>query len=112
MKQHEEALREANRIRTRRAQLKREIHDGDVTIPDLLAEPLSDWLKGMRLDQFLAALPSMGPRRVAAICRKVPVGIRQELQFVTTRQKGVLAREVAAWEESNAHSMSKWRVSA
>jgi hypothetical protein len=62
--QRMEALRRANEIRVRRAQLKRELKSGAASLPDLIADPPRELLTAKVYDMLLA-VPKLG--RVKAV---------------------------------------------
>src|SRR3712207_5619229 len=71
--QRMDALQRANEIRTRRAQLKRDLKGGRVTIHDLLSSP-PDYLETAKVFDMLLAVPKYGrvrseERRVGKECR-------------------------------------------
>ena len=68
------ALRQANQIRSGRAQLKKELASGRVRIEELLAQP-PEFAKTAKVYDLLVALPKIGPVRAArslARCRIAP----------------------------------------
>jgi len=72
--QRMEALHRANEIRTRRAQLKRDLKAGRVSIHTLLLEP-PDYLETAKVLDMLLAVPKYGrvkANRVLQTCRISP----------------------------------------
>ena len=72
--QRMEALQRANDIRTRRAQLKRDLKAGRVSIHDLLLEP-PEFLETAKVFDMLLAVPKYGRvkvNRVLVQCRISP----------------------------------------
>jgi hypothetical protein len=55
------ALAVANDTRLRRAELKRHIHRGAVSLERLLTDPPPDWLRTAEVYPMLLALPRVGP---------------------------------------------------
>lgn len=53
------ALKEANRIRSSRAQLKRELYHGDVQVTDLIRDP-PEYIHTMKVLQLILATPHIG----------------------------------------------------
>src|ERR687893_599249 len=72
--QRMDALQRANQIRTRRAQLKRDLKAGRVSIHDLLRSP-PDYLETAKVFDMLLAVPKYGRVKVNKIlvtCRISP----------------------------------------
>ena len=69
--QRMEALERANRIRTQRAQLKRDLKAGRASIHDLLLEP-PEYLETAKVFDMLLAVPKYGRVKV----NKILVGCR------------------------------------
>jgi len=68
------ALRQANQIRSGRAQLKKELASGRVRIEELLAQP-PEFARTAKVYDLLVALPKIGPVRAARSlghCRIAP----------------------------------------
>lgn len=69
--QRKDALQRANDVRIRRAQLKRDLKDGRVTIGDVLREP-PDYLLTAKVADLLLAVPRLGRvkvNRLLTVCR-------------------------------------------
>lgn len=69
-----EALQRANQIRTRRAQLKRDLRAGKVTIDRLLTDP-PEFLETAKVLDMLLAAPKYGrvkANKILQICRISP----------------------------------------
>ena len=69
--QRMEALQRANEIRTRRAQLKRDLKAGRVSIHDLLLEP-PDYVETAKVFDMLLAVPEVRPGEGQQGARAVP----------------------------------------
>src|SRR3989337_787074 len=93
--QRMEALQRANEIRTRRAQLKRDLKAGRVSIHDLLLEPPT-YVETAKVFVMLLAVPKYGRVKVNKVlvqCRISPsktiggLSQRQRTQPVSTRRR-------------------------
>lgn len=84
------ALRRAQTVRVRRAELKRELHDGRPPVP-VLQSPPEFALKMTTLD-YLLALPRVGRGTAAKWLRRVALQPSTPLGRVTDRQRRELAR--------------------
>jgi hypothetical protein len=72
--QRMDALQRANEIRTRRAQLKRDLKGGRVSIHTLLTDPPT-WVETAKVFDMLLAVPKYGRvkvNKILAICRISP----------------------------------------
>src|SRR3954454_8944552 len=72
--QRMEALHRANAIRTQRAQLKRDLKGGRVSIHTLLLDP-PDWIETAKVLDMLLAVPKYGrvkANKVLNVCRISP----------------------------------------
>jgi S13-like H2TH domain len=89
--QRMDALQRANEIRTRRAQLKRDLKGGRVSIHELLLEP-PDYVETAKVFDMLLAVPKYGRVKVTKmlnVCRISPsktiggLSQRQRTELVT-----------------------------
>ena len=74
LNQRMDALARANEIRTRRAQLKRDLKGGRISIHTLLLEP-PDWVETAKVFDMLLAVPKYGrvkANKVLTTCRISP----------------------------------------
>src|SRR4051794_21279783 len=63
--QWKKALAEGNKIKDRRAKLKREVKAGEVRLPTLLRRKKHPkWLEGMKIEPLLRAQPGLGRSRI------------------------------------------------
>ena len=69
--QRMEALQRANEIRTRRAQLKRDLKGGRQSIHDLLLEP-PEYVETAKVFDMLLAVPKYGRVKVNKVLQSVP----------------------------------------
>ena len=80
------ALREANRIRTYRAQLKPKVKAGVVAAEELLRDPEPE-LHSMRVFDLLMAMPSTGRARSNAMLRRARVSPSKTIGGLSERQR-------------------------
>lgn len=88
-------LDRANRIRSYRSEVKRNLRAGAPVCP-MLEEPPTE-LAGMRVDQLLLALPKWGPGRVRPLMRRLAISQHVTVAGLTWRQRADL---LAALEEA------------
>jgi hypothetical protein len=90
------ALEEANRIRFARADAKRDLKDGSLSIRELLMDPAEE-LRGAKVEEMLLAVRGMGRIKVTRILREAGVSQSKTLVGLTHGQRdrllGVLGCE-------------------
>jgi hypothetical protein len=85
------ALNEANRIRTKRARLKRDLTAGRASLLDLMVEPDCATMKTM---DALLALPKVGRVKAERALRRAKVSPSKTLAGMTDRQRRELLAEL------------------
>jgi len=96
--QYEIARESANRIRFARAELKRDIKTGVVTLPEVLLADIPDWLVGMKVEKLVLAVPRVGPRVASRWLARVPTHPHSHIGYLTMRQRLLLA-EISSGKE-------------
>ena len=66
-----EALKRANDIRVKRAQLKKDLKSGDVSIDDILKDP-PEYVSTAKVFDMLMAVPKFGRVKAVAVAHPVP----------------------------------------
>jgi hypothetical protein len=84
-------LEEANRVRFARANAKRDLKSGRLTLYDLLMEP-SEELKGAKVEEMLLAVRGMGRVKVNRIMREAGISRAKTLVGLTHGQRDRLIR--------------------
>lgn len=92
------ALEEANRIRFARADAKRGLKSGEVSLYDLLMEP-SEELKGAKVEEVLLAVRGMGRVKVTRTLREAGVSRSKTLVGLTHGQRDRLLRALGCGGE-------------
>ncbi|MHB1570136.1 MAG: integration host factor, actinobacterial type [Solirubrobacteraceae bacterium] len=87
--QRMEALQRANDIRSRRAQLKRDLKAGRTSIADLLLDP-PDYLLTAKVFDLLLAVPKYGRVKVSKILSLCRISPSKTLGGLSERQRGEL----------------------
>ena len=85
--QAREALVAANRVRMARAQIKRDITAGNITVPDVLENPD---VATMTLGELLAAQHHWGPRRTARFLAAIGATVTKRVGTLTERQRDLI----------------------
>ena len=87
--QRMDALQRANQIRTRRAQLKRDLKAGRVSIHDLLLDP-PDYLETAKVFDMLLAVPKYGRVKVNKILVTCRISPSKTIGGLSERQRNEL----------------------
>ena len=81
-----EALQRANDIRTRRAQLKRDLKAGRVSIHELLLDP-PEYLETAKVFDMLLAVPKYGRVKVNKILQQCRISPSKTIGGLSERQR-------------------------
>lgn len=93
--QHLRALEHANRVRLARAELKRRIAAGDITVPAVVLE--SPWeARSMDLSELLMSQKRWGRERCRRLLLALSIPENKQVGTLTERQRGALAAMVSA----------------
>src|ERR1700685_4408752 len=87
--QRMEALQRANDVRSRRAQLKRDLKAGRQPIHELLLEP-PDYLETAKVVDLLLAVPKYGRVKVNKVLSQCRISPSKTLGGLSERQRGEL----------------------
>jgi hypothetical protein len=88
------ALRNANRIRTYRAQLKRDLHGGRIDLYEILEPPIDPDLETMRVLELLLAVPKIGRVKANKLLQRTYISPSKTLGGMTHRQRVKLLVEL------------------
>ena len=85
------ALAQANHVRITRAQIKREIASGELTVAEVLRDvPIE--LAGMALADLLRARKGLGRYRVVKFCQSIPIPEHRKLGSLAHWQVAAIVR--------------------
>src|SRR6187401_1818308 len=87
--QRMEALERANRIRTQRAQLKRDLKAGRASIHDLLLEP-PEYLETAKVFDMLLAVPKYGRVKANKVLQQCRISPSKTIGGLSERQRSEL----------------------
>jgi len=90
------ALEEANRVRFARADAKRDLKSGRLTLYDLLMDP-SEELKGAKVEEMLLAVRGIGRVKVNRLMREAGISRAKTLVGLTHGQRDRLIRALG-WD--------------
>ncbi len=84
--QRMEALKRANDIRVRRAQLKKDLKEGRVQIDELLLDP-PDWVSTAKVFDMLMAVPKLGRVKAARLLNQCRISQSKTVGGLSERQR-------------------------
>ncbi len=84
--QRMEALQRANAIRTRRAQLKRDLKSGRASIHQLLLDP-PEWVETAKVFDMLLAVPKYGRVKANKILQQCRISPSKTIGGLSERQR-------------------------
>jgi len=94
-----EALERANYVRLHRAELKRQVKRGEVTVSSVLSGEIPDWLERMAVYELIDAIPQIRKRTIARILAEVGnLSFSRNVGMLTVRQRNLLVAYVEAFE--------------
>jgi hypothetical protein len=84
-----EALKRANDIRVRRAQLKKDLKDGRVRVEDVLGDP-PDYVETAKVFDILLAVPKFGRVKAARFLNQCRISQSKTVGGLSERQRAEL----------------------
>ncbi len=84
--QRMEALKRANDIRVRRAQLKKDLKEGRVQIDEILLDP-PDWVSTAKVFDMLMAVPKLGRVKAARLLNQCRISQSKTVGGLSERQR-------------------------
>jgi hypothetical protein len=87
--QRMEALKRANDIRVRRAQLKKDLKDARVQIEDILLDP-PEWVETAKVFDMLMAVPKLGRVKAARLLNSCRISQSKTVGGLSERQRAEL----------------------
>jgi hypothetical protein len=87
--QRMEALQRANDVRVRRAQLKRDLKSGRVTIEAILLDP-PEWVSTAKVFDMLMAVPKFGRVKAARLLNQCRISQSKTVGGLSERQRNEL----------------------
>lgn len=94
-RQNMRALEHANRIRLARAELKRRIAKGDVSVAEVLLEP-TDAAAGMEITELLTSQKRWGSTRCSKFMDSIGLHESKTVRSLTERQRSAVAAVLQA----------------
>jgi hypothetical protein len=89
IQQRRDALENANRVRVRRAQLKRDLKAGRASVHEILLDPPA-WVETMPVFDLLLAVPNVGRSKANKMTLRHRVSPSKTIGGLTVRQRAEL----------------------
>ena len=110
--QHMRALQQANRVRLARAELKRQVGDGDTTVADVVTE--CPWeAESMSIADLLMSQHRWGRTRCRRFLASIPMSETKTVGSMTERQRRALAARLRgdiAETAVDAFALNDWAI--
>ncbi|NLG84982.1 MAG: integration host factor [Firmicutes bacterium] len=90
LEEKRKALKKAQEIRSKRAQIRQELKQGKTTLREVLAKIDDDVIAKMRVAYLLESLPRIGKIRTRKIMSDIGIDEARRVQGLGTRQKQAL----------------------
>ena len=87
--QRMDALNEANRVRTKRAQLKKDLKSGDAHIEEILSDP-PEYVSTAKVFDMLMAVPKFGRVKAARFLNQCRISQSKTVGGLSDRQRAEL----------------------
>jgi hypothetical protein len=99
LRQRKDALERANYIRSWRAELKHDLHEGGVApgiVADLIASPRPE-IESMKVFALLMALPKVGRVKAQKMLQRYHISPSKTVGGLSDRQRQILVTALRAW---------------
>lgn len=93
------ALEKAQRLRKERAEIRRQLKEGELTLAELLAQEPDEITGRMRVDHILQSLPSVGKKIASKIMDEIGIAESKRLGGLSPRQHTELVAFAKRFEE-------------
>ena len=88
--QKRQALKKAQEVRSKRAQIRAELKKGNMSLEEVLANADNDVIGKMRVAYLLESLPRIGKVRARQIMEEIGIDENRRVQGLGVRQKEAL----------------------
>ncbi|HOO29460.1 MAG TPA: integration host factor, actinobacterial type [Bacillota bacterium] len=93
--QKREALKKAQEVRSKRAQIRAELKKGNMSLEEVLANADDEVIGKMRVAYLLESLPRIGKVRARQIMEEIGIDENRRVQGLGVRQKEALLNKLA-----------------
>jgi hypothetical protein len=91
--QRKQALEKAAEARRARAEIKQQLKNGTLTLPQILSQPDSDTIGKMKVASVLESLPGVGKVRARKIMERLDISSTRRVRGIGAKQKEALLGE-------------------
>jgi hypothetical protein len=92
--QKRQALKKAQEVRSKRAQIRARLKKGEMTLDEVLANADDDVIGKMRVAYLLESLPRIGKVRARQIMEEIGIDENRRVQGLGVRQKEALLNKL------------------
>jgi len=93
--QRQEALKKAAEARQKRADLRKKLKSGEVSVKDVIAKTDDPIVSRMKVSSLLESLPGIGKARAQKIMQEAGISPTRRVQGLGSKQKEILISSVA-----------------
>jgi hypothetical protein len=97
--QRKQALEKAAEARKKRAEIKQQLKNGTLTLPQVLARPDDETIGKMKVSAVLESLPGVGKVRARKIMERLDISSSRRIRGLGGKQKEALLQEFAPKEQ-------------
>lgn len=94
--QRKQALEKAAEARRKRAEIKQQLKNGTLTLPQVLNQPTSETIGKMKVASVLESLPGVGKVRARKIMERLDISSTRRVRGLGAKQKEALLGEFGA----------------
>src|SRR5919106_2451601 len=97
--QRKQALEKAAEARRKRAEIKQQLKNGTLTLPQILNQPSNETVGKMKVASVLESLPGVGKVRARKIMERLDISSTRRVRGLGAKQKEALLGEFGARPE-------------
>ena len=94
--QRKQALEKAAEARRKRAEIKQQLKNGTLTLPQVLNQPTNETIGKMKVASVLESLPGVGKVRARKIMERLDISSTRRVRGLGAKQKEALLGEFGA----------------
>ncbi|HCG99227.1 MAG: integration host factor [Candidatus Aquicultor primus] len=92
--QRQDALKKAAEARQKRAELRKQLKNGDVNVKDIISKTDDPIVSRMKVSSLLESLPGIGKARAQKIMQEAGISPTRRVQGLGSKQKEILITSV------------------
>ncbi|MDI6816530.1 MAG: integration host factor, actinobacterial type [Actinomycetota bacterium] len=92
--QRQDALKKAAEARQKRAELRKQLKNGDVNVKDIISKTDDPIVSRMKVSSLLESLPGIGKARAQKIMQEAGISPTRRIQGLGSKQKEILISSV------------------